>query len=148
MCEGQRAEMSNRVIEATARLGGRGDNEVHDRNIRLGRVSNGLWPVHQLVSSSVSPRSFSLYASNSMCCMSHGSGDTSWASLLSASSHHTSPFLTREAETGFMKVPHAPVPGDRPCGSVCQWCPHLFFPRVDNNSDVPQIGSAVHSPHF
>ena len=55
--------------------------------------------------------------------------------------------LTRKAEAGFMKVPHAPVSGDRPGWSVCQWRSHLFFPRMHNDSYIPQVGCAVHSSH-
>lgn len=53
--------------------------------------------------------------------------------------------LTREAEAGFMKVPHAPMSGNRPGRSVCEWRSHLFFPRMHNDSYIPQVGSAVHS---
>ena len=56
--------------------------------------------------------------------------------------------LTREAEAGFMKVPHASVPGNRPGRSVCEWRSHLFFPRMHNDSYIPQVGSAVHSLHL
>lgn len=53
--------------------------------------------------------------------------------------------LTREAEAGLVKVPHAPVSGNRPSRSVCEWRSHLFFPGMHNDSYVPQVGSAVHS---
>lgn len=53
--------------------------------------------------------------------------------------------LTREAEAGFMKVPHAPMSGHGPGRSVCERCSHLFFPRMHYDSYIPQVGSTVHS---
>lgn len=53
--------------------------------------------------------------------------------------------FTREAEAGFMKVPHAPMSGNRSGRGVCEWRSHLFFPRMHNDSYIPQVGSAVHS---
>lgn len=53
--------------------------------------------------------------------------------------------LTREAEAGFVKVPHAPVSGNGSGRSVCERRSHLFFPRMHNDSYIPQVGSAVHS---
>ena len=55
------------------------------------------------------------------------------------------PDLTREAEAGFMKIPHAPVSGDRPGRGVGERCSHLFLPRMHDDSYIPQVGSAVHS---
>lgn len=55
------------------------------------------------------------------------------------------PALTREAEAGFVKVPHAPVSCNGPGRSVCEWCAHLFFPRMHDDSYITQVGSAVYS---
>lgn len=55
------------------------------------------------------------------------------------------PALTGEAEAGFVKVPHAPVSCNGPGRSVCEWCAHLFFPRMHDDSYIPQVGSAVYS---
>lgn len=56
--------------------------------------------------------------------------------------------LTREAEAGLVKVPHAPVSGNGPSRSVCEWRSHLFFPGMHNDSYVPQVGSTVHSSNL
>lgn len=56
--------------------------------------------------------------------------------------------FTREAEAGFMKVPHAPVSGDGPGRSVCERRSHLFFPGMHHDGYIPQVGSAVHPLHL